>query len=217
MNLFDQSQLSYDELVENPEILLNTPPESIVVKMEGKFIPWTAALPQLLSTTFFRRPLPPHVYEKYSSEFHTQFFTSLIINLLNRLIEQSAQIDVKREESSPPHGAPSASEPVNASTSSEDGPRGRTYSWFPWRRSQTSQDQIGAGVKDSPLRSKALQVASVTSSSDESEGTGGHESGTRKNANQSLPITIQDVLGEKEKFKKSLRLTSDQIVCFFKR
>ncbi|OXA56816.1 Phosphatidate phosphatase LPIN3 [Folsomia candida] len=62
LNLFEQSQLSYDELVENPEVLLSTPPESIVVKIDGKLVPWTAALPQLLSTTFFKQPLPSSAY-----------------------------------------------------------------------------------------------------------------------------------------------------------
>jgi hypothetical protein len=62
--LFEQSQLSYDELVENPEVLLSTPLESIVAKIDGKLVPWTAALPQLLSTTFFKRPLPLQVYQR---------------------------------------------------------------------------------------------------------------------------------------------------------
>jgi len=64
LNLFEQSQLSYDDFIENPAILLNNPPESIVVKIDGKYVPWAAAFPQLLSTTFFKRPLPPAVYQK---------------------------------------------------------------------------------------------------------------------------------------------------------
>lgn len=64
LNLFEQSQLSFDELAENPEVLLNSPPESIIVKIDGKLVPWAAALPQLLSTTFFKRPLPNNVYQR---------------------------------------------------------------------------------------------------------------------------------------------------------
>jgi len=64
LELFDQSLITYDELVENPETLLQTNVESLVVKIDGKLVPWTAALPQLLSTTFFQRPLPSHVYDK---------------------------------------------------------------------------------------------------------------------------------------------------------
>jgi hypothetical protein len=67
LGLFEQSELTYDQLAENPDLLLSASPESIVVKIDGKYVAWPAALPQLLSTTFFKRPLPSHVYQKYGN------------------------------------------------------------------------------------------------------------------------------------------------------
>jgi hypothetical protein len=217
LNLFEQSQLSYDELIENPDVLLTTPPESIVVKIDGKLVPWNAALPQLMSTTFFKRPLPSRVYEK--------------------LIEHN--LKKEDEVASVLHSS--------SMSDKELGSRKMYSSWFPWRRSgQASQDQSNiidplnaspeskgqesptSKSKSSPAKTipagnngNNQQIQSLTSSSDESEGTGGQQDSSNKtsrtrnnnnNGSAAVPISIQDLSIMSEKFKKTLRLTSEQIV-----
>ncbi|CAG7732418.1 unnamed protein product, partial [Allacma fusca] len=114
LGLFEQSQLTFDELIENPDIILNTPPESIVVKIDGKMVPWSAALPQLLSTTFFKRPIPNLIQEK--------------------LINQHSKKDEVL-----PISTTGSHEPVQIqrsnSVTSGNSKRAAGYSWFPWRRS----------------------------------------------------------------------------------
>lgn len=112
-------------------------------------------------------------------------------------------------------------------------------SWFPWRRSQTTQEQSNVDSlnsfsesrnstksKESPNKGKLSdspskagsknnnqQGQSVTSSSDESEGSGIPDSRiSRPSRIGTLAIPIQDPNNSTEKFKKTLRLSSDQIV-----
>lgn len=215
--LFEQSLVTFDELVENPEILLNASPDAIVVKMNGKLVPWPAALPQLLSNTFFKRPLPTQVFQ--------------------RLVDQY----VKKDDTS-------GHESTASSSSGKDGNR-KGYSWFPWRRSQNSANQENPNDDELPSSPESLKgketattvessegvvgkarknlsaslddpkMHSVTSSSDESEGGGGRED---KEANRSQPLGTQISVtstSNAEKYKKTLRLTTEQLVrkisCFF--
>lgn len=247
LTLFEQSRITYDELVENPEILLNASPDSIVVKMNGKLVPWTAALPQLLSNTFFQRPLPSHVFQ--------------------RLVDQY----MKKEEGSPVQGLDGSPSNITAvGLPSKDGSNKKGYSWFPWRRSQTnpnnpnSDDQPSSpesgkgGMKgemegmsstDSPSKARkdlsaSLEAAvaagtgagkvmpiSGTSSSDESEGTGGRMGVVKTDRNMATTTTTSPLINQismnggmnvntgnvfqdkmMEKYKKTLRLTTEQLI-----
>jgi hypothetical protein len=147
-----------------------------------------------------------------------------------------AEHGIKKEDGS------STLESLENSSSSvsdkEAGARKVYSSWFPWRRSQTSQDQSNVDHlnsspesrsslkdKESPQGkfpvslSKSIsggknnqQVQSVTSSSDESEGTGGRQDkAVRPSRSGTLPIAIE-AINVPEKFKKTLRLNSGQIV-----
>ncbi|CAL8143784.1 unnamed protein product [Orchesella dallaii] len=221
LNLFDQSLVTYDELVENPDILLNASPDSIVVKMNGKLVPWTAAMPQLLSTTFFKRPLPSQIFQKLVDQY------------------------MKNHESSSGH----ESSVSNISNGSGKDATKKGYSWFPWRRSQNPSNQehphpdenpssspesikgkegasVASSNEGSPSKArKDLTVAlenatksmplSLTSSSDESEGTGGNEK-TQSKVNRNPPVVNQISINSTtaanlEKFKKTLRLTTEQL------
>lgn len=233
--MFEQSQLTFDELIENPEVILNTPPESIMVKIDGKMVPWPAALPQLLSTTFFKRPIPSAVQEKLITQYTKKDDAS------------GESVQIQRSNSV-------------TSTSSKEGANRKGYSWFPWRRSQnpgevgtgesqqqepqSAEDQLSVAAeavtldsptsvspKISPDSSESnnngfqpkMSIKESSSSSDESEGTGGQPE-VRRSSRTSTPQPISSsprpvppplniaAALVSEKFKKSLRLTSDQIV-----
>lgn len=248
LSLFEQSRITYDELVENPEILLNASPDSIVVKMDGRLVPWPAALPQLLSNTFFKRPLPSHLFQ--------------------RLVDQY----MKKEDGSPGHDSNSSGGTVTAGSVGKDAANKKGYSWFPWRRSQSQaipdhpggEDQLpsspesvkgkhadGSVTDGSPSKVRkdlgaSLEAAAAaaaeasdgslskgipisgTSSSDESEGTGGQQQQERNktgnpgtNTNSplvnnhqiSMNTTTSTVSsGLPEKFKKTLRLSTEQLI-----
>jgi phosphatidate phosphatase LPIN len=215
--LFEQSKLTFDELVENPDLILNAAPESIVVKVGGKLVPWPAALPQLLSTTFFKRPLPQHVYEKLTNQY------------------------VKKEDISPIKAGSPDTLALGSRVKDTVGAKRQGSSWFPWRRahnsstdttqpiSELSQQQaepLNLSMRDESIAKTMadqnvtnIQEGSGTSSSDESEGGGGVEDKSGRSSRKDMHQVI-NIPGSAppppipigcEKYKKTLRLTSEQI------
>lgn len=153
----------------------------------------------------------------------------MMIFLDSRLIDHY----VKRVESQGLEGSGNNS---SSSSTTKDAVSKKGYSWFPWRRSQTSDShehstsehpnsspESRSSVKQngSPAKSTGSngsvkqQVLSVTSSSDESEGGGGRDDKTAERLGRtgSLPTPIPGtVILNPEKYKKTLRLSSEQIV-----
>ena len=54
-SLFMQSMITYDEFIENPSIM-DSP--DLVVRMNGKYLNWMTAAPQIMSLVLFQRSIP---------------------------------------------------------------------------------------------------------------------------------------------------------------
>ncbi|XP_068218626.1 phosphatidate phosphatase LPIN3 isoform X4 [Palaemon carinicauda] len=194
-SLFLQSIVTYDDFIENPQILDNP---NLVVRFGGKYLTWLAASPQILSLVLFQRPIP----QKLSSQLYKEHMPKKEIR--------------KRSES-------------------------KGYSWFSWRRNNPAEsDEMDKKEENASEKTEGAEIArehmQETGSSAKQEdridpnlievkaaetqtslpGTpkkkGLHE---RRTGTDSSESEDQEELKERqpsgERFKKSLRLTSDQI------
>ncbi|XP_046382999.1 phosphatidate phosphatase LPIN3 isoform X2 [Ischnura elegans] len=63
---FSRGQVTYDDLVSNPKLLEDP---ALVVRMGGKFYPWRAACPIIISLLIFQKPLPPTMVDALLHEY----------------------------------------------------------------------------------------------------------------------------------------------------
>ncbi|KAG8232911.1 hypothetical protein J437_LFUL011019, partial [Ladona fulva] len=63
---FTRGVVSHDDLVSNPKLLEDP---ALVVRMGGKFYPWRAACPIVISLLVFQKPLPPTVVDSLMREY----------------------------------------------------------------------------------------------------------------------------------------------------
>ncbi|KAL1471189.1 hypothetical protein MTO96_040048 [Rhipicephalus appendiculatus] len=175
--------VTYDTFCENPDVINNP---DLVIRMGGKYYNWSAIAPHLLSLAMFQRPLP------------------------EKTLDRLADIHMPKKK------------------------KKSTYSWWSWGRtagakpdgvdkpgSQHSDENLGVSdgsegpdvvvvktpepVKiEVPHECKEEQYASTSSEAETSDAHGGASSEHRKAPREKRPFFC-------DKFKKSLRLSSDEI------
>ncbi|KAL3228810.1 hypothetical protein MRX96_023712 [Rhipicephalus microplus] len=175
--------VTYDTFCENPDVINNP---DLVIRMGGKYYNWSAIAPHLLSLAMFQRPLP------------------------EKTLDRLADIHMPKKK------------------------KKSTYSWWSWGRtagakpdgvnkpgSQHSDENLGVSdgsegldvippptvplekIEVSP-ECKEEQYASTSSEAETSDAHGGASSEHRKAPREKRPFFC-------DKFKKSLRLSSDEI------
>lgn len=194
-SLFLQSLVTYDDFCENPQLLDNP---NLVVRLGEKYVNWMTASPQILSLVLFQRPIPQKLAEDLYKD-----------NMPKKEIR-------KRSES-------------------------KGYSWFSWRRNnQAEADDMGMKAdgsaekpegaerstepEDEVSRSVKQQCATdpnlieVTAAETQTSlpGTpkkkGLHERRPGTDSSESEDLEEgKERRPSGERYKKSLRLTSDQI------
>ncbi|KAK7022848.1 Lipin-3 [Halocaridina rubra] len=194
-SLFLQSLVTYDDYCENPQILDNP---NLVVRLGGKYLNWATASPQILSLVLFQRPVP----QKLADDLYKE-------NMPKKEIR-------KRSES-------------------------KGYSWFSWRRGNQaenetmdkkadnameksdadekpmeSQQEPGGSVKECTNTDPNLIEVTVAETQTSLPGTPKkkslHDRRTGTDSSESEDIEEgKERRASGERFKKSLRLTSDQI------
>ncbi|XP_041447804.1 phosphatidate phosphatase LPIN2 isoform X3 [Drosophila obscura] len=186
---FDRHLVSYPDVCANPS-LFSSP--NLVVRLNGKYYPWTAACPIVMTMITFQKPLTDDAIEQ--------------------LMSQTVEGD-----------KPEIPEAVQA------GPAGQTKRyWWSWRRSQeAAPNRVSHGMglgKDEKDGEQAAAVATQTSRplspTDISEPTPSKSDSLAENAENTSALV--DNLEElsmasnksdepKERYKKSLRLSSEAI------
>ncbi|XP_034655019.1 phosphatidate phosphatase LPIN2 isoform X1 [Drosophila subobscura] len=186
---FDRHLVSYPDVCANPS-LFSSP--NLVVRLNGKYYPWTAACPIVMTMITFQKPLTEDAIEQ--------------------LISQNVEGD-----------KPEMPEAVQA------GPAGQTKRyWWSWRRSQdAAPNRVSHGLspgkdeKDGePAAAVATQTSRPLSPTDMSELTPSKSDSLAEHAENTSALV--DNLEEltmasnksdepKERYKKSLRLSSEAI------
>ncbi|XP_066973993.1 phosphatidate phosphatase LPIN3 isoform X14 [Macrobrachium rosenbergii] len=194
-SLFLQSIVTYDDFIENPQILDNP---NLVIRYGGKYLNWMTASPQILSLVLFQRPVP----QKLANQLYKEHMPKKEIR--------------KRSES-------------------------KGYSWFSWRRNNQAeseemekkednasektegaeiarehmQEAVGSAKQGSSSDPNVIEVTAAetqTSLPGTPKKKGLHD---RRPGTDSSESEDQEELKERqpsgERYKKSLRLTSDQI------
>ncbi|XP_068218623.1 phosphatidate phosphatase LPIN3 isoform X2 [Palaemon carinicauda] len=212
-SLFLQSIVTYDDFIENPQILDNP---NLVVRFGGKYLTWLAASPQILSLVLFQRPIP----QKLSSQLYKEHMPKKEIRKRSESKgyswfswrrnnpAESDEMDKKEENASEKtEGAEIAREmrstiPVSLS--------------LPILFSTEHMQETGSSAKQEDRIDPNLIEVKAAETQTSLPGTpkkkGLHE---RRTGTDSSESEDQEELKERqpsgERFKKSLRLTSDQI------
>ncbi|XP_047496262.1 phosphatidate phosphatase LPIN3-like isoform X2 [Penaeus chinensis] len=193
-SLFMQSLVTYDDFCENPQILENP---DLVVRFGGKYLNWRTVSPQILSLVLFQRPVPQKLSEALYKE---------------HMIKKEIR---KRSES-------------------------KGYSWFSWRRTnpedadapQNKSEDIAVkkevsgsleqgsekSVTEEILNPSDPNLVEVTAAETQTtppgtpkkKGLHGHTPGTDSSESEDLEDR-KDRRPSGDRYKKSLRLTSEQI------
>ncbi|XP_069992168.1 phosphatidate phosphatase LPIN3 isoform X4 [Penaeus vannamei] len=192
-SLFMQSLVTYDDFCENPQILENP---DLVVRFGGKYLNWRTVSPQILSLVLFQRPVP----QKLSEALYKEHMTKKEIR--------------KRSES-------------------------KGYSWFSWRRTNPEDaDAPQNKIEDSSVKKEvsdsfesseksvteeilnpgdpnlvevtAAETQTTPPGTPKKKGLHGHTPGTDSSESEDLEDR-KDRRPSGDRYKKSLRLTSEQI------
>ncbi|XP_033106189.1 phosphatidate phosphatase LPIN2-like [Anneissia japonica] len=182
---FSQALISYDEFTKNPAILENP---NLVVRIGGKYYPWTAAGPLLISYLAFQRPLPEVKVESMMKEHMAKGKGGLSSWFSwRRGSEQPLSKKVKVESMMKEHMAKG---------------KGGLSSWFSWRRGS-----------EQPLSKKAESVDETIKqeekvSEEKPSGKLSTETQLQEEAEEGSEHSSSS-----EHYKKSIRLTNEQLAC----
>ncbi|KAK8397854.1 hypothetical protein O3P69_004570 [Scylla paramamosain] len=187
-SLFLQSLVTYDDFCENPNILDNP---DLVIRLGGKYVNWATAAPQIMSLVLFQRPVPQKLAD----------------DLMKDNMPKKTR---KRSES-------------------------KGYSWFSWRRNNQTEDpntnkDMNTDVEKSamlPLQSKEQEASQPVDSSlievtaaetqtslpgtPRKQGVHNRKVGTDSSESEDLEEGKERKFSG-ERYKKSLRLSSEQLV-----
>ncbi|XP_042891313.1 phosphatidate phosphatase LPIN2-like [Penaeus japonicus] len=192
-SLFMQSLVTYDDFCENPQILENP---DLVVRFGGKYLNWRTVSPQILSLVLFQRPVPQKLSEALCKE-------------------HMAKKEIRKRSES------------------------KGYSWFSWRRTNPEEADAlqnkseESGVKEQVSGSlesgqktmteeilnpsdpnlvevTAAETQTTPPGTPKKKGLHGHTPGTDSSESEDLEDR-KDRRPSGDRYKKSLRLTSEQI------
>ncbi|XP_064090587.1 phosphatidate phosphatase LPIN1-like isoform X2 [Macrobrachium nipponense] len=212
-SLFLQSIVTYDDFIENPQILDNP---NLVIRYGGKYLNWMAASPQILSLVLFQRPVP----QKLANQLYKEHMPKKEIRKRSeskgyswfswRRNNQAESEEMEKKEnnaSEKTEGAEIAREmrstiPVSLS--------------LPILFSTEHMQEAGAPAKQGcSIDPNVIEVTAAetqTSLPGTPKKKGHHD---RRPGTDSSESEDQEEMKERqpsgERFKKSLRLTSDQI------
>ncbi|XP_076034413.1 phosphatidate phosphatase LPIN isoform X4 [Oratosquilla oratoria] len=192
-SLFLQSLITYDDFCENPQLIDNP---DLVVRLNNKYYNWATAGPVIMSLVLFQRPLPQKLVEDLSKE-----------HMPKKEIR-------KRTES-------------------------KGYSWFSWRRNNQAQEEatkeeVKGDAEEPKVENKDEKIERVGGSPEDSNlvemtvaETQTSPPGTPKKQSKENSVhrgidssesedgtdeeKTKEGQGSGDRYKKSLRLTSDQI------
>uniref|UniRef100_U5EXA3 phosphatidate phosphatase n=1 Tax=Corethrella appendiculata TaxID=1370023 RepID=U5EXA3_9DIPT len=200
---FEKNRLQYSDVCSNPSIF-NSP--NLVVRLNGKYFNWATACPHVMTMLAFQKPLPQDFNEK-------QMYLSTLKPGENSSIEHPDQQSQDQQQQQQPQ--------------QPDTRRG--YTWWYWRRSADNKNSINQSIDESGKnipQTIATQTSRSNSPDDQTlsanieklkeDGYNGSMSSEDSDLNGDKLIHQGDNLrgknsGVNEKFRKSLRLSSDQI------
>ncbi|XP_063280820.1 phosphatidate phosphatase LPIN1 isoform X2 [Prinia subflava] len=181
---FLEHAVTYQQFVDNPAIIDDP---NLVVKIGNKYYNWTTAGPLLLAMQAFQKPLP-----KYSCLSYFRAALDTIRFCFSRIYgPQTATVESIMRDKMPKKG-------------------GRW--WFSWRgrnstiKEETKPEQGESGLtEDSSQMSRANRIKDESSSSDEDPRAAKQNLGSLQTNSSHLSL-LSGI-----SYKKSLRLTSDQL------
>uniref|UniRef100_A0A0K8TTZ6 phosphatidate phosphatase n=1 Tax=Tabanus bromius TaxID=304241 RepID=A0A0K8TTZ6_TABBR len=187
---FDQHAMKYSEVCQNPSIFSSP---NLVVRLNGKYYSWAAACPIVMTIITFQKPLSNDAIEKLTKQAQTPFEE-----------ESISKSDVM----------------PNASAPTQEAKRG--YSWWYWRRSggekQESKEDTKIDVDSSAVATQTSRPNSPENKENESAAVlttddNAEDKQNISNVPESLSVEkmTQSTLSKTEKYRKSLRLSSEQI------
>ncbi|XP_066973986.1 phosphatidate phosphatase LPIN3 isoform X10 [Macrobrachium rosenbergii] len=212
-SLFLQSIVTYDDFIENPQILDNP---NLVIRYGGKYLNWMTASPQILSLVLFQRPVP----QKLANQLYKEHMPKKEIRKRSeskgyswfswRRNNQAESEEMEKKED-------------NASEKTEGAEIAREMrSTIPVSLSlpilfstEHMQEAVGSAKQGSSSDPNVIEVTAAetqTSLPGTPKKKGLHD---RRPGTDSSESEDQEELKERqpsgERYKKSLRLTSDQI------
>ena len=206
---FEQHLIEYSEICQNPTIFTSP---SLVVRLYGKFYSWQAACPIVMTAIAYRKPLSQEAIEQLMNS-NRPAITSLPD------APKNSQKDLNES---------------NKSGSSAGRASGSGYSWWSWRRSNDNNtERPKTGINDKSMDNleepelssnrTMFPEGSLISKLDDSPLDGeppgdclddvdACDTKHDDSLNSELADINQISFGANEKYRKSLRLTSEQIV-----
>lgn len=187
-SLFLQSLVTYDDFCENPNILDNP---DLVIRFGGKYLNWATVSPQLLSLVLFQRPVPQKLAD----------------DLMRDNMPKKTR---KRSES-------------------------KGYSWFSWRRnnqtedpqtnkdistdaeknvlppSQTKEQEVSQPADSNLIEVTVAETQTSLPGTPRKQGVHNRKVGTDSSESEDLE-EVKERKFSGERYKKSLRLSSEQLV-----
>ncbi|XP_071440947.1 phosphatidate phosphatase LPIN3 isoform X2 [Hetaerina americana] len=222
---FTRGMVSYDDLVSNPKLLEDP---ALVVRMGGKFYPWRAACPIIISLLIFQKPLPPTMVDALMREYipnkkqpkvpegrgYSSWFSwgrseskkvdgKVVIQETATLITESSGANIKTITNGSIGGITESQVPENVQSEKSE-----ALDWTGAETGVATQTSFPGSLLDITKDIKG-EGYSGSNSSDDSDGG-------RQVIKESHSIRIttekrRSFLEAVEKYRKTLRLSSDQI------
>ncbi|KAG0718150.1 Phosphatidate phosphatase LPIN2 [Chionoecetes opilio] len=191
-SLFLQSLVTYDDFCENPNILDNP---DLVIRLGGKYVNWTIAAPQILSLVLFQRPVPQKLADDLMKD-----------NMPKKTRKRSESTGYSwfswRRKNQAENENPENNNDMN--TDAEKGV-------MPPSQAQSKEDEVDQSADSSLIEVTVAETQTSLPGTPRKQGVHNRKVGTDSSESEDMEDAKERRFSG-ERFKKSLRLSSEELV-----